>query len=232
MSKPKIDADYVEASFDLAERLDVGVASIVWRARLACAAVSLCEARRRLLRHCLEAEDGARAVASAGVQMVQDHCAGEISAFLTAWQKGTGVVANMRVIETAVEGYAQQFDLDDGTRAAVERMFLDFMRYATRRLPDPGRETSANQVDSNAADAALDWLESYLEALLEAHRVSGGEQTRQGVQMALRVAAEAAGTVLEHGYSLQRLRISLDWWCRAVGIPRIEMEVMGTSPVA
>jgi hypothetical protein len=68
-----------------------------------------------------------------------------------------------------------------------------------------------------------DRLETHLEAVLAAFRVSGGEASAVASEAA-QAATAAAADALRLGYDPQRMQIELDWWsCVNLGaIFRIE----------
>jgi hypothetical protein len=194
------------------------VARLAARADLTFATADLCNAYRGMLLRRWEADDRGDAMdIQARTQMVLDHYIDQTRAFIAAWQKGASAVENMRVIETAVQGYSEQFNVDDQTKAAVGRMLLDFMRGAVWRLPAPG---SAAAADGDPVDVALIDLERRLETLRVASRAEGsvlpphhGPATTaalSGVQKALDSAVRA-------GVERRRMQIALEWWAKATG---------------
>src|SRR5450631_218323 len=109
------------------------VRDLAARAELACATIDLCDAYRETLLLCLDANDCRRFMhIGARETLMREHHAGQREAFNTAWRHGPSAVGNMRVIEAAVEGYAEFFNVGDHIKAAGERMLLDFMRGAVR----------------------------------------------------------------------------------------------------
>jgi hypothetical protein len=136
------------------------VACLVARADLTHAVVELCEAYRGVLReHCEATDRGAAMDLAAREQLVEGHCTAEFRVFIAAWRQGSSAVENMRVIEVAVRGYSERFEPDDGVMAAAERLFLDFMRKAVRRLPTPAqRRAGGRRADIEAVGVAMIYL--------------------------------------------------------------------------
>jgi hypothetical protein len=224
--------EQIDTAVDAIEQHEREVASLATRAELACATAALCEAHRSMLRQRHEVEARGDVIDFAAcVRMIQECCAAELRAFVAAWCKGTDAVENMRVIEAAVLGYAEQFDLDDDTRAGIERLFLDFMRKAVWRLPAPG---SATPIDGDRVGAAMANLEGRLEELLAACMAEGGDPRGPATSAATHGVLVAIGTTLRLGYGLERLQLGLDWWTKAaeaIGAPRLTVEVGGQPPM-
>jgi len=209
---------------------DDAVAQLAARVDLACAAVALCDAYRGMLLRHWEADDRGQDMSlGARANMIRDYYSGELRAFLAEWQRGASAVENMRVIETAVRGYAAQFDVNDHIKTAGSRMLLDFMRDATRRLLDPA-QTGAPAADQDDTGAALRRLETCLDDLMAACRSAGGNYQCGTVQTACRATESAIVVLLDDGYDLGRMQIALDWWSEAVDGPRIEVQAVGTGP--
>ena len=63
-------------------------------------------------------------------RMIHERYNRELRDFFIAWHRGGTAAGILRVVEVAVRAFAQEFGSDDQTRAAGERMLLDFMRHA------------------------------------------------------------------------------------------------------
>ena len=206
------------------------VAQLAARIDLACATITLCDAYRGMLRRRWEADDRGQDMSPAArMQMIQHHYSGELRTFLVAWQRGASAIENMRAIDSAVCGYAAQFDVADAVKAAGERLLLDFMRWVTRRLPAPG-QAGVPPENQPAMDAALDRLEACLDDLTAACRDAGDDYERGAVKAACQTTEAAVVAVMDCGYDLGRMQIALDWWSEAVDGPRIEVQAVGTGP--
>jgi hypothetical protein len=198
------------------------VERLACRVELACATVELCDAYRGMLLRRWEAEGRGEAMdLEAHAAMIREHYIDNLCAFLTAWQRGSSAVENMRVIEVAVHGYADRPDVDEQTRAAGERMFLDFMRKAVWRAP----AMDGAAVDTTATDAAMGDLEGRLEALLLACKAAGGKPRDPATTAAIGAVGGVIGSALQRGYEAGRLQVALDWWATATGGPQINVSV-------
>ena len=110
------------------------------RTELAYATVELCSAYLDMLRRRHEADlHGEPMDLGARVLMVNDHHIEECRAFLAAWQRGGTVEENLRVVQVAVHGFARQFEVDELTQAAGQRMLVDFMLGVASQLQAPGK---------------------------------------------------------------------------------------------
>jgi hypothetical protein len=108
------------------------------RTELAYATVELCSAYLDMLRRRHEADLHGEAMdLGARVLMVSDHHIEECRAFLAALQRGGTVEENLRVVQVAVHGFSRQFDVDQHTLAAGERMLVDFMLGVVNQLQAP-----------------------------------------------------------------------------------------------
>lgn len=219
--------EYIDERFDLAERHEREVNQLGVRAALATATIDLCEAHRGgvLREFCGAWSHGKAKDIGERARMIDKHCAAERRAFLAVWRRGSSAIDNMRVIETAVQGYTEMFDQSDEVRTAVERVSLGLMRSTVCCLSAAGEESPGHEA---AIVDAQDSMDQQLDAVLEALRANGGTTDDAAIQ-ASQDAEEAVRHLLELGYDPERLQIELDWWSRATGGPAVRIEQTPTT---
>jgi hypothetical protein len=226
MISAELTQERVDAAFDLAERQEWEIMALAGRAELAYATVAMCSAYLGMLRRHHEAQErGELMDLAARSRIVREHYGTECETFFVAWQRGGSSAESLRAVEVAVHGFAGQFDSDDHTRAAGERMLLDFMRHAIARHPAQPRPGAVI-----FADPLMAGLGERLEALLAAYGAEGGDQNGEATRDAVAAVREAIGATLAGGCALERMQAELDRWTDATGGPAITVTVSDTSP--
>jgi hypothetical protein len=234
------DQEHIDAAFELAERREQELMALAAHSGLACATVEMCSAYVGMLRQHQEAtERGEVMDLAARVRMVHDDYLDEWRAFLGAWQRGNSRAENLHMIDVAVRGYASLFDVEEHTKAAGERLLLDFMGGAVRRLPAPAPEPLPPEPEPRPAqrragaralaawmlsDPRMGGLERRLEALLAACATEGGDRHGPATTSALEAVAEAIGSALARGVELDCMQTALDRWADGTDGPRITVK--------
>jgi hypothetical protein len=224
------DQEHIDAAFELAERREQELMALAAHSGLACATVEMCSAYVGMLRQHQEAtERGEVMDLAARVRMVHDDYLDEWRAFLRTWQKGNSRAENVHVIDVAVRGYANLFDVDEHTKAAGERLLLDFIGITVQRLPAPGplprERTGARALAAwDAVGPAHGRPAAPPGSPADGMRVEGGDRHGRATTSALEAVAEAIGSALDRRVELDCMQTALDRWADGTDGPRITVQ--------